>query len=117
MSAPIAAVSHRIAARELITPAQLAALRQPSESKGIALIAHAWAVIFAAITLVAVFPNPLTYVLAVMLIGSRQLGLAILMHEVHTGVCRAMNRATWRSANGYAPTRFLLIRSLTVAIT
>jgi fatty acid desaturase len=31
--------------------------------------------------LVAVFPNPLTYVLAVMLIGSRQLGLAILMHE------------------------------------
>jgi hypothetical protein len=29
----------------------------------------------------AVFPNPLTCVLAVMLIGSRQLGLAILMHE------------------------------------
>jgi fatty acid desaturase len=89
MSAPIAAVSHRIAARELITPAQLAALRQPSESKGIALIAHAWAVIFAAITLVAVFPNPLTYVLAVMLIGSRQLGLAILMHE---GAHRCLSR-------------------------
>jgi fatty acid desaturase len=30
---------------------------------------------------VTVFPNPLTYILAVMLIGSRQLGLAILMHE------------------------------------
>ena len=42
---------------------------------------HAWVVIFAAVALVAAFPNPLTYVLAVMLIGSRQLGLAILMHD------------------------------------
>jgi fatty acid desaturase len=86
---PIAAVSRRLAARELITPEQLIALRQPVESKGIALIAHAWAVIFAAIALVAVFPNPLTYVLAVMLIGSRQLGLAILMHE---GAHRCLSR-------------------------
>ena len=27
------------------------------------------------------FPNPLTYVLAVMLIGARQLGLAVIMHD------------------------------------
>jgi fatty acid desaturase len=35
------------------------------------------------------FPNPLTYILAVMLIGSRQLGLAILMHE---GAHRCLSR-------------------------
>jgi fatty acid desaturase len=80
MSGPFAAKSHRIAAHELVTAEQLGSLRQRQEWKGIALIAHAWAVIFASMALVAVFPNPLTYVLAVMLIGSRQLGLAILMH-------------------------------------
>jgi fatty acid desaturase len=83
------AAAHRIAARELISPDQLVALREPAEWKGIALIAHAWAVIFAAIAVVALFPNPLTYVLAVMLIGSRQLGLAILMHE---GAHRCLSR-------------------------
>ena len=33
------------------------------------------------IAMVAVWPNPLTFVLAVAIIGSRQLGLAILMHD------------------------------------
>jgi fatty acid desaturase len=72
---------HRVPARELVTPERLARLRDPVEWTSIGLIAHAWAVIFGAMALVAVLPNPLTYLLAVMLIGSRQLGLAILMHE------------------------------------
>jgi fatty acid desaturase len=49
-------------------------------------------VIFGSIALVAVFPNPLTCVLAVLLIGSRQLGLAILMHEGAHG-CLSGNEA------------------------
>ena len=49
--------------------------------KGIALIAHAWALILGSIALVAWWPNPLTFLLAVGIIGSRQLGLAILMHD------------------------------------
>lgn len=73
--------AHRIAARELVTPDQLASLREVVEWKGIALIVHAWAVILGSIAVVAVFPNILTFVLAVMLIGSRQLGLFILMHD------------------------------------
>ena len=81
MSATPAAACLRIGARELVSPDQLISLRQRREWRGIALIAHAWAVIFAAIALVALFPNVVTYMLAVMLIGSRQLGLAILMHE------------------------------------
>ena len=81
MAASTAAAPRRIAARELLASDQLASLRGRVEWKGIALIAHAWAVILGSIALVAVFPNPLAYVLAVMLIGSRQLGLAILMHE------------------------------------
>ena len=60
---------------------QLVAVRQRLTWKGVALIAHAWALIFGAIALVAWWPNPLTYLLAVGIIGSRQLGLAILMHD------------------------------------
>jgi len=71
----------RIPARELLAEGDLAALRKRVEWKSLALIAHAWAVIFGAMALVAIFPNPLTYLLAVVLIGSRQLGLAILMHD------------------------------------
>ena len=71
----------RIAARDLLAEADLARLRERSLWRGLWLIAHAWGVIFGAIALVAWWPNPLTYVLAVMVIGSRQLGLAILMHD------------------------------------
>src|SRR6478609_9509350 len=79
MAATTAAL--RIPARELLAPDELVFLRERVEWKGVALIVHAWAVILGSIALVAVFPNPLTYVLAVILIGSRQLGLAILMHD------------------------------------
>ncbi|MGC6471477.1 MAG: fatty acid desaturase family protein [Parvibaculales bacterium] len=45
------------------------------------LIVHCWAVIFGAMALFHVIPNPLTFVLAVLLIGARQLGLGVLMHD------------------------------------
>ena len=76
-----AVTARRIPARELLAPSELAELRERIEWKSIALIAHAWAVILGSIALVAIFPNPLTYLVAVVLIGSRQLGLAILMHD------------------------------------
>ncbi|MGO9356217.1 MAG: fatty acid desaturase family protein [Xanthobacteraceae bacterium] len=71
----------RMRARNFMTDAELIEVRTRSTWKGGALIAHAWAVIAAAIVLVVVWPNPLTYLLAVAVIGSRQLGLAILMHD------------------------------------
>ena len=71
----------RMRARDFLTDDQLADVRQRVTWKGIALIAHAWALIIGAIALVAWWPNPITYVLAVAIIGSRQLGLAILMHD------------------------------------
>src|SRR5262245_62026837 len=89
-----ATAMNRVPARDLISPAELAQLRELREWKGAALIAHAWAVIIGSIALVALFPNPLTYVLAVMLIGSRQLGLAILMHE---GAHRCFSRNETRN--------------------
>jgi fatty acid desaturase len=40
-----------------------------------------WGWIAAAMTLAAVWPNPLTVVAAIVIIGTRQLGLAVVMHE------------------------------------
>jgi len=40
-----------------------------------------WAIVFGSFAAVAVFPNPLTILAALFLIGARQLGFAVLMHE------------------------------------
>ncbi|SFJ64010.1 Fatty acid desaturase [Caulobacter sp. UNC279MFTsu5.1] len=79
------AVASRIKPQELFTPQEWAPLAARSSWRGLAMVAHAWAVIVAAGAMFVLWPNPLTYVLAVMLIGARQLGLAILMHEAAHG--------------------------------
>ncbi|MBI4697277.1 MAG: fatty acid desaturase family protein [Gammaproteobacteria bacterium] len=68
-------------ASSLLTPEQLAALRERSDAWGLWLVAHAWLVVVAAWATCAWLPHPLTYVLAIAVIGSRQLGLLILMHD------------------------------------
>lgn len=45
------------------------------------MIASNWLLIFAAMALVAWRPNPLTVVVALVVIGARQLGFAVVMHE------------------------------------
>jgi fatty acid desaturase len=60
---------------------ELETVRTRRTGKSLGLIAHAWGLIFTAIAMVAIWPNPFTYLLAVAIIGSRQLGLAILMHD------------------------------------
>ena len=79
------AVASRIKPQELFTPREWAPLSARSSWRGLLMVAHAWAVIVAAGAVFVIWPNPLTYILAVMLIGARQLGLAILMHEAAHG--------------------------------
>jgi fatty acid desaturase len=75
----------RIDPKTVFTPAEWAQLTARSHWKGIALVAGAWGLIALAAAIVVIWPNPLTYLLAVMVIGARQLGLAILMHEAAHG--------------------------------
>lgn len=70
----------------VLSAAEMAAVRKRSDLTGMLCVIHAWAVIGAAMALYAVWPNPLTFVFAVIVIGSRQLGLAILMHDAAHGV-------------------------------
>ncbi len=75
----------RIDPKTVFAPEEWARLSPRSAWRGLSLVAGAWGLIFAAGALFVLWPNPLTYVLAVMLIGARQLGLAILMHDAAHG--------------------------------
>ena len=70
---------------DLLTSEQLNELRARSDWRGAWLVIHAWLVIGTSMAVACVWSNPLTIVLAVMLIGSRQLGLLILMHDAAHG--------------------------------
>jgi fatty acid desaturase len=90
------AVASRIKPQELFTPEEWAPLSARSRWRGLLMVAHAWAVIVAAGAVFVIWPNPLTYLLAVMLIGARQLGLAILMHEAaHGGLHPSLKVNDW----------------------
>ncbi len=74
------------------TPEEVAAVRARSDVTGLLCVGHAWIVIAAAMALYALWPNPLTFVAAVLVIGSRQLGLAVLMHDGAHGVLMRTKR-------------------------
>ena len=64
-----------------LTSEEIRPLAERSDVMGAWLVFHCWGTIALAVSLFALWPNPLTFIVAVMVIGSRQLGLAILMHE------------------------------------
>jgi fatty acid desaturase len=70
---------------QIFDAAQWRAITQVSQWQGIALVVHAWAVIALAAGLATWANHPLAWFLAVMIIGGRQLGLAILMHDAAHG--------------------------------
>lgn len=67
--------------KDLFTPDQLAVLTARSDAWGAWAIASTWGVIAAAFAVLAMWPGVLTFVLASVVIGGRQLCLAILQHE------------------------------------
>ncbi|MCR5873348.1 fatty acid desaturase family protein [Phenylobacterium sp. J426] len=73
----------RVSPKDYFTPEEWAPLAKKSAWKGPAIMAHAWLVIGAAAAMALAFP--ITIPLAVMIIGARQLGLAILMHDAAHG--------------------------------
>jgi fatty acid desaturase len=77
------AAARRIDPKDFFTAEEWRGFSRRSAWRGPALIAHAWAVIFAAAAVGVIWP--LTVPLAVMVIGTRQLGLAILMHDAAHG--------------------------------
>ena len=84
--------SPRIKATDVVDAAMLAQLRRRSNLIGLALIAHGWGVIFLSMAAFYLLPNPITFLVAVMLIGARQLGLVVLMHDgAHNALFRTQS--------------------------
>jgi fatty acid desaturase len=78
------AVAPRARPEDHFSPAQWQALNVRSRWRGLWLVAHAWAVIAAAMAVGARWPWLIP--LCVMVIGTRQLGLFILMHDAAHGL-------------------------------
>src|ERR1700704_895477 len=75
----------RIDPKSVFSADEWSRLTAHSSLRGMLLVAHAWGTIIAAVALVALWPNPLTWLIAVTVVGTRQLRLAILIHEAARG--------------------------------
>ncbi len=67
--------------RSVISKEEFEELTRFEDWKSYRTLAFNWGVVFASFWMVAVWPNPLTILLALFLIGARQLGFAVIMHE------------------------------------
>ena len=78
------AVAARVDPKSYFASDEWAPMARRSRWKGLALLAHAWIIIGLAMAMVVASPwwlKPLTIPLAIVIIGGRQLGVAILMHD------------------------------------
>jgi fatty acid desaturase len=71
--------------RDALSADELASLKTLHDWHSWLSIAVNWGIVFAAFALVAAWPNVFTILLALFLIGGRQLGFAVLMHEASHG--------------------------------
>jgi fatty acid desaturase len=88
------AVAPRAQPEDFFTTEEWQALSTRSSWKGLWLVAHCWAVIGAAMVVGVLWP--VTIPLAVLVIGTRQLGLFVLMHDAaHAGLHRNRKVNDW----------------------
>ncbi len=73
-------------APDVLTRDQIRALTRTSDAIGWLAVMSTWLVIVGALAALAAWPNPITFVLAVIVIGGRQLALAVLMHDAAHGI-------------------------------
>ena len=89
----------RVQPQDFFSTEEWNALSARSSWKGIALVLHCWAVMGAAMAVGVVWP--LTIPLMVMVIGNRQLGLFILMHDAAHGLLHANRTVNDRLARWF----------------
>src|SRR6195256_5608370 len=75
----------RVDPKTVFSSEEWSRLTSRSSLRGMWLVVHAWGNIAAVVALVTLWPNPLSWLIAVTVVGARQLGLAILMHEAAHG--------------------------------
>jgi fatty acid desaturase len=82
--------------QEALTKDEIRELVEVRDPRAWFSIALDWGLIGASFALVAAFPNPVSVLVAIAIIGSRQLGLAILMHDAaHRALLRNRSWNDW----------------------
>ena len=79
-------ILHMGATTSYISKARVKELAQRSDLWGAWLTFHVWFVVIAAMIVFIIWSNVVTFILAFLLIGSRQHGMAILMHDTAHGI-------------------------------
>lgn len=86
----------KLKASQFLTEAQLRTLKKASNLRALWMFFCNWAMIGGAFCLFALWPNPFTFVAALFLLGGRQLGLGILLHECsHRGFFSSQGMNDW----------------------
>lgn len=67
--------------KDYLSPGEIVHFTDKSDFQGWRMLINNWLAIIGIFYVVAVFTNPVTILLALPLLGGRQLGLAVLMHE------------------------------------
>ena len=94
MSVAAKTVAPRVSPSDLFTPEEWAPFQKRSAWKGPLLVVHAWGVI--ALAVVAGVMWPVLIPVCLMIIGTRQLGLAILMHKAaHGALAKDLKLNDW----------------------
>ena len=88
-TAPDAARRWRMA----LSREEIASLKTMEDWRSWLTILVNWGIVFGAMALVAAWPNVFTVVLALFLIGARQLGMAVVMHEAFHGTL--LRKRSW----------------------
>ncbi len=84
---------------DVLTPGERRELLATNNWRGWLSIALNWGLIAASMALVALYPNVVTVLLALAVIGTRQLGMAVLMHEASHFTLLANRRLNDFAAN------------------
>ena len=75
-----------IKATNILSRGEIWQLRQKSTVQGIWLVVHAWLTIAATMLVYSIWPSIWLLIIGVFIVGARQLGLAILMHDAAHGL-------------------------------
>jgi fatty acid desaturase len=84
--------TRELGAADLLTRDEIRAFTRASNWGGAIAIAWSWIVIAGAFAVAAVWPHPATFAAAVIVLGGRQLALAVMMHE---GAHGTLFRTRW----------------------
>ncbi len=79
-------------ANDLLSRDEIRAFTAASDAAGFRAVLASWAIVALAFAALARFPHPLTFIAVVIVLGGRQLALAILMHDAAHG---SLFRTRW----------------------